>query len=262
MDFLYLLVKSLLLPPGLFVLLMIIGFATRRLFFIILSLVLLYLLSTPYVLGKLIAGLEKYPPLTEAQLKENKAQAIVVLGSGRYHAAPEYGGEDLAGGLWRLRYAAYLSKKTDLPIYATGGSPYSQGEQVSEAELMKKALEQEFKVGPVIVEGKSANTRENAIFTASLLEKAGLKTIYLVSNAWHLPRAVTEFQRVGVDVIPAPTRLYRITNSQPNYRQWLPTSFKRTRIAFHEYLGQIWYEVLNIKKALSNGSQPVAEAAK
>mgnify|MGYP002725591750 CR=1 FL=1 len=240
MDFLYLLVKSLLLPPGLFVLFMVLGFMFRRLSFIILTLVTLYLFSTPFVARQLVSGLEIYPALTEAQVSKNQAQAIVVLGAGRYPAAPEYNGNDMAAGLVRMRYAAYLHRKTGLTIYATGGSPYQKG-VASEAELMKKSLEQEFNTGPVIVEGESANTRENALFTAKLLKQAGIKKVFLVSNAWHLPRAVTEFSRTGIEVVPAPTQLSG--KGGVSYRQWLPRSFAGSRIAFREYLGQAWYKL-------------------
>ena len=260
MDFLYLLVKSLLLPPGLIVFLMLIGFATRRLFFVILGLVLLYLLSTPFVAGKLISGLQIYPPLTETQLSNSKAQAIVVLAAGRYTDAPEFGGQDMASGLWRLRYAAYLQRKTELPIYATGGSPYVQGRK-SEAELIKYALEQEYRVGPVFTEDKSNNTRESAIYTASLLKQAGINTVYLVSNSWHLPRAVKEFQRAGLEVIPAPTLIAGGAKSGPWYKQWLPKSLSTSRKALHEYMGQVWYEIKHISKSLQGGEQTVTQAA-
>src|SRR5580765_1139325 len=52
------------------------------------------------------------------------AEAIVVLGGGRYLDAPEYGG-DTAGPstLERLRYGAKLGRETRLPILVSGGKP-------------------------------------------------------------------------------------------------------------------------------------------
>lgn len=249
LDFFYLLVKSLLLPPGLFILLMLLGFLLRRLFFVILALLILYILSTPFVARQLISGLEVYPALTETQIGEGQAQAIVVLGAGRYLAAPEYSADTVsAAALVRLRYAAYLHRKTGLKIYATGGIPYQEG-TVPEAELAKQALENELGTGPVEVEDDSNNTRENAQLTAKLLERDGIQKVYLVSHAWHLPRAVTEFERVGIKVVPAPTRFYGGgPEKKPTYRMWLPNigALMLSRTALHEYLGQAWYEMRNI----------------
>ena len=69
---------------------------------------------------------------------------------------------------------------------------------------MQAAL-REFGVSATWVEEGSNNTLENARLTSAMLERAGIKTIYLVTHAWHMPRARMAFERAGFNVIPAPT---------------------------------------------------------
>jgi len=55
----------------------------------------------------------------------------------------------------------------------------------------------------VLLEGRSRNTRENALFTRELLARRGVSQILLVRSAAHMNRAAALFQKVGLDVIPA-----------------------------------------------------------
>lgn len=56
----------------------------------------------------------------------------------------------------------------------------------------------------VVLEDQSRNTDENAELTSTLLgEDAG--RVLLVTSAFHMPRSVGLFRRVGVEVIPWPT---------------------------------------------------------
>ena len=60
------------------------------------------------------------------------AQAIVVLGGGLYFDTPEYGGDTVGGStLERLRYAATIARKTNLPVLVTGGAGWAGGSPVA-----------------------------------------------------------------------------------------------------------------------------------
>ena len=55
----------------------------------------------------------------------------------------------------------------------------------------------------IIVESKSRNTRENAKFTAEIIQKNFKNSsILLITSAWHLPRASRCFQKVGLKFDP------------------------------------------------------------
>ena len=125
-------IKPFLTPPGILVLIGLIGLlksgrAVGKLL-LFLTLLVLYLLSTPYISRSLMTGLETYPPVTSARIAQEKPDAIVMLGGGRYMNAPEYGQDTLGPMLLeRTRYAALLSRNTKLPVIPSGGSPKEQG---------------------------------------------------------------------------------------------------------------------------------------
>lgn len=201
--------------------------------------VLLWLLSTPIVTRPMLALLEDMPPLDPAQAKQ--AQAIVVLGGGSYFAAPEYRGDTInSRTLERLRYAARLQRETGLPLLVSGGAPWGG---TPEAHAMKAALERDFGVKVRWVEGSSADTRENARFSAPLLREAGASRVLLVTHAWHMARAQAAFAGAGLETVAAPTAF---TTAGPfAATDLLPggTGLVYGRIALHELLGRIVQEV-------------------
>lgn len=201
-----------------------------------LGLFLVVVLSLPAVGYALVRTLE-VEPASAANLK--RAQAIVVLGSGRYREAPEYGGDTVKEEtLVRLRYAAKLHRDTNLPILVTGGKP--DGGETSEADTMSRVLIDEFTVPVRWAEDASNNTRENAIRSAFILKRDGIQRVALVTHSWHMRRAMESFTEQGLTVIPAPTRFYR---EPPTLVDFLPSRYVESRYAIHEWIGILWYLV-------------------
>ncbi len=243
----------LLTPPGLILLLALLGvllqlrwrLAGRLL--VGLSLVLLFILSLPLTGRALVAPLETTPPLPTATLAPDEARqqagAIVVLGGGRYPQASEYGDTDAvnAATLHRLRYAAWLHRRTGLPILVTGGAPF--GEPTAEAALMQESLENDFQIRPKWAETRSRNTQENAAFSKEILAAAGIRRIYLVTHAWHMPRAQWAFVNAGLDVVPAPMGFTTLGKGEREGLGYLPSArgLDLSSLALRERLGLAWY---------------------
>lgn len=204
------------------------------------SFALLWLLSTPFVSDAMLRALEGEPHAVDT--KTDKADAIVVLGGGTYFIAPEFGG-DTAGSytLVRLRYGARLQRETGLPLLVTGGKPLGNDEP--EAAQMKRVLEQEFGVPVKWTENASNTTLENARLSRELLAKEGVQRIYLVTHAWHMPRAARVFRQAGFEVIPAPTAF--TTRYRTDLLTFLPDAhaLRDSRIALHEMIGMVWYRI-------------------
>jgi uncharacterized SAM-binding protein YcdF (DUF218 family) len=193
----------------------------------------LYALSTPIVGTRLLENFQPYPPINTTQL--GQAQAIVVLCGGTYNDAPEYGGDTVAAfSLERGRYGARLARKTGLPVLIAGGT-VAKGR--AESISLKAVLEEEFRVPVRWVETESRDTRENARNSARILKAAGITHIALVSQAWHLPRAVPLFEAAGLQVAPAPTVFVKAPEALP----WslLPSvgALRSSYYFFHEWLG-------------------------
>lgn len=242
-------IESLILPPGGVIVLLILGLLLIRrhrygaTLVTALALLGLYTLGLPVTAHKLVRSLEIYPALQAEDIRNSPAQAIVVLGAGRYPEAPEYGGDTIASsGLERVRYAAHLHKLTGLPLVVSGGSPL--GEALPEAVLMQRSLVNDFHVTAVWTEDQSRTTAENAFFTKALLDKKGIRHAYLVTHAWHMPRAVRIFEQAGLTVTAAPT-LFSPAQDRPGWLDWLPSAdaLQDSTMALHEKLGLLWYRI-------------------
>ncbi|MFZ2727336.1 MAG: YdcF family protein [Methylococcaceae bacterium] len=206
---------------------------------LIASLSVLWLLATPYCAEGLLHCLESRT--TALSLPLTEADAIVILGGGSYVHAPDYEQQDTVSEqtLVRLRYGAKLYHQTQRPILVTGGRPL--GNNSSEAEQMRKVLEQEFQVPVRWIEDSSNNTLENARYSFQRLQKEHIKKIYLVTHAKHSIRAADSFRHAGFEVIQAPTAF--TTRYQTDLLSFLPSAsaLRDSRDFIHEIIGLLWY---------------------
>ena len=208
------------------------------------GLALLYLLSTPLVADGLLDSLQTEPALDPAKLDQTGAEAIVILGAGRREDTPEYGGDTLSPqALERVRYGAWLARRTGLPLLVSGG--LGKPGHVPEALLMQQVLSQEYGLQPRWLEGRSRNTYENAQFSSELLRAAGIKRVYVVSHAWHMPRIEFSFRGFGIEVVPAPTAFETQGSAGVIVNDLLPNARAQAKSAsaFHELLGNAWYRL-------------------
>ena len=204
------------------------------------SFALLWLLSTPFIAESMLQSLEG--PVVQLHDNHLQADAIVVLSGGSYFHAPEYAGDTVSPtSLQRIRYAAKLYHEVNKPILLAGGSPRGGG--TSEAQQMKQVLEQEFNIPVTWLEEDSDNTYESARNCFKLLHKYSISRVYLITQAWHMPRASMAFESAGLDVISAPTAF--TTRYQNTLMDWLPTSFAlhNSQIYIHEIIGILWYRL-------------------
>jgi uncharacterized SAM-binding protein YcdF (DUF218 family) len=245
-------VAEMLMPPGCLLLLACCGlmFLRRRprlgALLLGLSVVLLYALSTRFLAEHLLHTLEAPAP---DPMRAATADAIVVLGAGTYHFAPEYGTDTVnAQGLMRLRYAARLHRATGKPILVTGGSP--EGAARPEAEHMAATLKEDFGVTAKWIEGRSRTTLENARYSRALLSQAGIDRVYVVTHAWHMPRAVLAFESAGFAVVPAATG--HATRFRRTLLDFVPDAQALADSSrwFHEAMGLAWYRIQLTAEAL------------
>ena len=202
--------------------------------------ILLWLLSAPFLAQSLLHTLEGSPLKLDEITRS--AGAIVVVGGGSYLNAPEYAGDTVgAASLERVRYAAHLYRNTKKPILLSGGTP--AGSSISEARLMKQVLEQEFSIPVQWIEENSNNTLENARNSSRLLQQSGIKHIYLVTHAWHMPRALMVFQAAGFEVIAAPTAF--TPQHRTDLLAFVPSAeaLADSQIYLHEVIGMLWYRL-------------------
>lgn len=223
--------KQLLMPPGVLLLLIALGWWLRRRFprlaFACFAVGFggLWLMSLPAMTQLSAAWLEREPVLEQAQWATlaQRADAIVILGAGREQNDPGWGRTDQPGlmALERLRYAARLARASGLPLAATGGLHY--GQPPSEAALMADAMRLDYGLEIRWLEEQSRTTWENAVLSAELLQPQGVRRVVLVTQAWHMQRARWSFEQAGFEVIAAPMGYLSAGYERP-LGGWLPES--------------------------------------
>ncbi|KJZ63698.1 YdcF family protein [Pseudomonas fluorescens] len=244
-------VKQLLLPPGILLLLLVLAWWLRRSrprlagFCFALGVGGFWLMSLPVVVQWGAKALEREAPLArdEWATLSQRADAIVVLGSGRERGDLAWGADQPTGvGLERERYAARLAKASGLPILTSGGLHY--GTPPTEAKLMADSLRDDFGMAVRWQEGRSRTTWENAQFSAEVLLPEGIKRVVVVTQAWHMPRAVWSFKNAGFDVVPAPVGFLGVDNARP-LGGWMPEfkSIWQSGQLLNEAVGQIGYSM-------------------
>lgn len=228
-------IRNLILPPSGLLILAVIGLLLmprrRRLgvALVITAVATLWLCATPVVADVLMSMAERYPSLDPD--KPLNAQAVVILGGGSVHYAPEYGGPVAEGEtLYRLVYGAFVARRTSLPILITGTR--------DEALAMSTTLSRNLGVNARWIENQSGDTFENARFSARLLRADGIHRIIVVTSASHEWRAAHEFMSAGFDVIPAPVGAEAAIAH--GIGGWLPGNhaLERSYAATYELLGE------------------------
>jgi uncharacterized SAM-binding protein YcdF (DUF218 family) len=96
--------------------------------------------------------------------------------------------------------------------------------------------------GRIMTEDKSRNTYENAVFTKRIVDPKPGERWYLVTSAYHLPRAVGVFRQAGFPVIGYPVD-WRTRGPQDMLRPFsvLGEGIRRTDLAVKEWAGLLVY---------------------
>lgn len=196
---------------------------------------LILLLATPAVAGLLRWTLER--ELLTAPGTGAPPGAIIILGA---EVSRGPGGATVGPlTLERLRAGAALHRRTGLPLLVTGGV-LSAGDPALGA-LMARSLTDDFATPARWIEAQAADTRGNAAFSAAMLTAEGIGSAYVVSHAWHLPRARAAFARLGFGAWPAPIDFSRA--SVDKVSDWLPRAdhLSESAFALREWAGRAVY---------------------
>ena len=237
-----------LLPPGLFMVLLFLSglwFLYKKniraggLNFIMGG--LMWLLTLTPVSNIMIRGLESGMEIP----KHLSGDVIILLGGGGYDKAPDFTGTGSlsSDALARVVTAVRLQKRFNVPIIVSGGQVYKH--IAPEAIIIRRFLI-DLGVPPdkIIVESKSRDTLENAKYSIQICDTRGYKNPILLTSAYHLKRSILSFKKFGKEVIPFPAIFHSWDGRKYLWIDYLPGSFKYTRIAIKEYLGLIYTKYL------------------
>jgi uncharacterized SAM-binding protein YcdF (DUF218 family) len=229
-------IAELLLPPvGLLWLLLaaVLAAHTRRLrALLLLVFALFWLLGSPMISRIALRSLA----LADGAQPSIAGAAMLVLGGevARYDGADEAGFASEA----RVREAARRAKSSGLPVIVTGGK--LQPDEPAVAELMAASFAD--RGIAVLVENRAKDTCENLRYGAAVAREAGLEgPLLVVTNAWHMRRAMIAAELTGVAALPAPLPLEALP--RVSLRAFLPAAraWNESYWALHEWLGVFAY---------------------
>jgi uncharacterized SAM-binding protein YcdF (DUF218 family) len=207
---------------------------------VITALALLWLLSTP-VADLLLLPLETSYPVVE---RPDHADAVVVL-TGMVDSKAARGDQvELGQAADRIVAGVELMHRGQADyLLIAGGSGDLFDQSVSEALILERfAIRLGVPADRILVDTTSRNTHENAVQAWRLLREARLSNVILVTSAFHMPRSMGCFRKVGLHPRPYPVD-FRGRWGEYDPLSWLPrvSNLQSSTTAIREYVGLIMY---------------------
>ncbi len=246
-------VSAWLLPLPIAIALLFIGlcflwFSHKRkfaLFFISIGFFILALFTFSFLPNTLIQSLEaNYRPL---MMLPKNVHKIVVLGGGvrvdtKLPPNTQLSTTSLSRLIEGIRiYQMYKKKHQEMQLILSGGRVFGQPAEAGVMQNIAVILD----VNPknITLEAGSRDTAEEAKYLHKQLSD---KRFILVTSAYHMPRAIALFRKLGMHPIAAPTQyMSSRSKSQHTFGYYVPDSgnLVKSDIAIHEYLGKIWSQL-------------------
>lgn len=222
------------------------GLALRRfrrfigLIFVLIGLAYLYLCSTWEFAAFLADRIEKDFHYVEV-VDVAPADAILVLGGGVGYSG---GKLELYDSADRVLAGAKLAKAGKAPlVFVSGSSPFG-GESQSGA-MKEFLLELEVPDSWIVEENEARNTYEHAVHLKPLFEERGIRSVIVVTSAWHMrrSRAVLESHLSDYEYTFFPVDSKRGKTYSP--LDYLPTvgALEATTAIIKEKVGYLLYDI-------------------
>jgi len=173
-----------------------------------------------------------------------RVDGIIVLGGYTDPGAPCDAAElPLNDAAERLTEALVLARRHPQAVLVISGGGWAlDAGGCSEAELTGRLLARlGFPAERLVLETRSRTTRENALFTARLVQRQPGSVWLLVTSAVHMPRAVAAFEAVGFPVTPWPVDVAARDHGLRFGVIDMPRNWRVLDRAVHEWLGLLWY---------------------
>lgn len=161
----------------------------------------------------------------------------------------------------RMTRAVELARRfPDMRLVFTGFSASLAPDGPSEADVARRFFEEQG-VDParIVYEDRARNTFENAVFSKPLVSPQPGETWLLVTSAFHMPRSVGIFRKVGWDVVPYPVD-FRTPVGPAGYAFDIASGSRDLDLALHEWIGLLAYRLTGKTSSLFPGpeAQPPA----
>jgi uncharacterized SAM-binding protein YcdF (DUF218 family) len=209
---------------------------------------ILFLFFTNRLIFNQFAKAWERKTITADQIQQPYDIGILLGGYSNSQVRPNHDRQNFSSRANRFLNAYELYKTGKVKkLLLTGGSGDLLQKNPSEAENVRDFL---LRVGvppeDIIMEGKSRNTWENAIFTKEILdENYPNANCLLITSAWHMRRSVACYKKAGMDFTPFSVDF--VTEKD----RWAPeNSIIPDRMGFYlwemlikEWVGMVMYKI-------------------
>lgn len=184
--------------------------------------------------------------ITADQITEAYDIAILLGGFSNFLVEPRHDRHNFNSSANRLTETLALYKTNKVKkILVSGGAAEILYKSPSEARAIRTyLLQMGVRPDDIIIEDRSRNTRENAVFTQQLVQAQypSARTL-LITSAFHLPRALACFEQVGMTVTPYATDYMQETTQWTPDFILLPNSWTLMRwgLLTKEWIGYVAY---------------------
>ncbi len=189
------------------------------------------------LLARLQAPYAVPPPLLWAP-----SNAIVLLTGGAVRAphAPVEPGRTAYGRIVQtaVLYHDCRSARVRCTVLVSGGDAGRVGRPLS--DVYARTLGQlGVPEGDMVLERRSMDTWQNAVYAAPLLRQIGAQRVWLVTSGFHMRRAMLDFAAAGIRPIAVRSDYLKVLGS------WRPkaSNFQLMDTALHEYAGVLAYHL-------------------
>lgn len=196
---------------------------------------------------------ERFPKVGPSTFEGNVAGLIILGGGEDGRVSAGRGGLGLNEAAERITEGARLARLfPGIKVVFTGGVGRLWPGGVEGARPVSAFLA-DMGVAPdrIILEDRSRNTYENAVFTRDIVKPQPGERWLLVTSAYHMPRAIGIFRRAGFDVSAYPVD-FRTKGWDDLTRPFdgAPDGLERVDVAVKEWAGLAAYWLLGRTSAL------------
>lgn len=201
-----------------------------------------WILATPAIANQLLLALEsQYIPVADAAIDHDSAILIAVLASGDAFDSSRTDEYQLdAASMRRSLAAVRLWKEHGGRVVFLGSARYSEGPSIA-ARMAKLAHAAGVPMANIEINPASFDTHQNIASLVALPIQD--ETVFLVTSAAHMPRAMGVARRYGLQAIPYPCDFRARHDLDAD--AWLPNSkaLDVLRYVLHERFGLAYYRL-------------------
>lgn len=204
---------------------------------------------------------QRFPQVKLTEIDQPLAGVIILGGGERAEISALQGRPEFKEGAERVMdVPALMLRYPDIPVIFTGGSSSLTLSQYRGGDVAKQWFEQQGLGSRLIIERDSRNTHENALYTRELIHEMSQELSQereaelqptaaqepnvnqgkwlLITSAFHMPRSVGIYRKVGIDVLPYPVD-YRVANNR--FKANLNAHMADINTGVREWIGLLAY---------------------